>query len=92
MKNLVESVVREIHGELKVIHPEFCTCSQCADDVVALVLNNSQPRYATTDTGTALANLEMWGDESRAEIAVLVLDAMKRVAKEPRHDESQTGH
>jgi competence protein ComFB len=86
MKNLVESVVREIHGELKLKHPEFCTCAQCADDVVALVLNHSQPRYATTDTGTALANLEMWADESRAELMVLVLDAMQRVAKEPRHD------
>ena len=91
MRNLDERVVREIHGELKVKHPEFCTCAQCADDVVALVLNHSQPRYATTDTGTALANLDMWGDETRAELAVLVLDAMKRVAKEPRHDASQTG-
>jgi competence protein ComFB len=91
MKNLIESVVREIHGELKVKHPEFCTCTQCADDVVALVLNHSQPRYATTDTGTALANLDMWGDETRAELAVLVLDAMQRVAREPRHGASKTG-
>jgi competence protein ComFB len=92
MKNLVESVVREIHGELKLQHRQFCTCAQCADDVVALVLNHSQPRYATTDTGTALANLEMWADESRAELAVLVLDAMERVAREPRHDIPQPGH
>jgi competence protein ComFB len=91
MKNLVESVVREIHGELKLQHPEFCTCAKCADDVVALVLNHSQPRYATTDTGTALANLAMWADESRAELAVLVLDAMERVGKVPRHDLPQAG-
>lgn len=85
MKNLLETVVREIHGELRVKHPQFCGCVQCTDDVVALVLNNSQPRYATTDTGWALANLDLYGDERRAELSVLVLDAMRRVADSPRH-------
>jgi competence protein ComFB len=85
MKNLLEHVVREMHGELRVQHPQFCGCTQCTDDVVALVLNHSQPRYATTDTGWALANLDLWGDETRAELAVLVLDAMRKVAESPRH-------
>ena len=53
---------------------------------MALVLNHSQPRYATTDTGWALANLEVWGDERRAELSVLVLDAMRKVAESPRHE------
>lgn len=87
MKNIIETVVRELHVELRIQHPEFCACAKCADDVVALVLNNSQPRYATTDTGWALANLDVWGDERRAAIAVLVLEAMRRVSRSPRHEE-----
>jgi competence protein ComFB len=86
MKNIIEGVVRELHGELRLTHPGFCACTKCADDVVALVLNHSQPRYATTDTGWALANLEVWSDERRAELSVLVLDAMRKVAESPRHE------
>ena len=86
MKNLLENVVREMHGELRAEHPEFCACTQCTDDVVALVLNHSSPRYATTDAGWALANLDLWGDETRAELAVMVLEAMRRVHESPRHD------
>lgn len=86
MKNLVEEMVREIHGQLLAKGAGFCACQQCADDVSAWVLNHLRPRYANTGTGWALANLELRSDQGRAELAVWVLDAMKRVAASPRHD------
>ena len=85
MKNLVEQVVREIHTQLLAAHAEYCTCAQCADDVAGLVLNHLRPRYANTARGWALANLELRSDQGRAELAVRVLDAMRRVAASPRH-------
>ena len=85
MKNLVEQVVREIHAQLLAKHAEFCHCPQCADDVSLLVLNHLRPRYANTSAGWALANLELRSDQGRAELAVRVFDAMKRVAAAPRH-------
>lgn len=85
MRNLLEGAVRAIHGELLARHPEFCTCSRCDDDVVTFVMNHARPRYATSARGWALANLELWGDQSRAELYVSVFDAMQRVSHSPRH-------
>lgn len=86
MKNVVEEVVREIHAQLLAGHAEFCACQRCADDVTGLVLNHLHPRYSNTAKGWALANLELRSDQGRAQVAVRVLDAMKRVAAAPRHD------
>jgi hypothetical protein len=85
MKNLLEDAVREIHAALRQHHPQFCACARCSDDVVSLVMNHTRPRYATSPRGYALAGLEIWGDQTRAELAVLVFDAMRRVSLEPRH-------
>lgn len=89
MKNLVEEVVREIHGELLSRGGGFCACSQCADDVATFVLNQLRPRYANTARGWALANLELRSDQGRTELAVRVMDAMRRVAAEPRHEPNE---
>lgn len=86
MKNLVEEVVREIHADLLQREQGFCTCAQCADDVATYVLNQLRPRYANTAAGWALANLHLRSDQGRAELSVRVLDAMRRVAKAPRHE------
>ncbi|MDE3217638.1 MAG: late competence development ComFB family protein, partial [Gemmatimonadota bacterium] len=91
MKNLVEQVVREIHAQLLAKHAAYCSCPQCADDVAYLVLNHLRPRYANTPRGWALAELELRSDQGRAELAVRVLDAMKRVAADPRHESPPGG-
>ncbi len=85
MRNLLEGAVRELHAGLVAQHPEFCHCSRCADDVLALVMNHTRPRYATSPRGFALASLDIWTDQTRAELSVLVLNAMRRVAVAPRH-------
>lgn len=85
MKNLLESAVREVHVELLKHHREFCHCSRCADDVAAYVLNHVRPRYATSAQGWAMENADLVSDQTRAELAVVVLDAIRRVAARPRH-------
>jgi competence protein ComFB len=86
MKNRLEDTVREVYAELREQHGEFCHCERCEDDVVAYVLNHTKPRYGGgTDTGTALISLELQGDQTRATIAVLMLEGMRRVALSPRH-------
>ncbi len=89
MKNLIEAAARELHRELVAQHPEFCSCERCSDDVLALVMNHVRPRYATSPRGYALAGLDIWGDQGRAELSVLVFDAMRRVAQSPRHTPGQ---
>jgi competence protein ComFB len=85
MKNLVEQAVREVHGQLLAKHTEFCSCAQCADDVVTLVLNQLRPRYTTSVSGWTLTHLELGSDQERADLAIRVLDAMRRVSVTPRH-------
>ncbi len=91
MKNLVEEVVREIHAELLQRGGPYCTCAQCADDVATYVLNQLRPRYANTAQGWALANLALRSDQGRTDLAVQVMDAMRRVAASPRHDPPPEG-
>ncbi len=85
MRNLLEDAVRELHEELLARNAGFCACSRCRDDVFALVLNHSRPRYATSTRGVALSNLDIRRDQTRAELSVLVLEAMRVVARHPRH-------
>ncbi|HET7583375.1 MAG TPA: late competence development ComFB family protein [Gemmatimonadaceae bacterium] len=86
MKNLLEDVVRDVHAELLRQYTEFCSCAACRTDVEALALNMIRPRYSGGDpTGQALLALDLQKDQMRATIAVLVLEAMRRVGANPRH-------
>jgi competence protein ComFB len=89
MKNALEGAVRSIHRELMKKHPEFCTCERCEDDVMALALNQTKPRYVSENAsmGSIVTGVHLSYDQLRAELTVLVFDAMRRVAKSPRHDE-----
>ena len=86
MKSPLERAVRDIHAKLAEAHPEFCACEQCTDDVAAMVMNQTRPRYTTTGLGWAVENVNLDTDQTRAELSVLVFEAMRRVAEQPRHE------
>ena len=88
MKNALEGAVRSIHRELMKKHPEFCSCARCEDDVLALALNQTKPRYVSENAtlGNVVTGVHLSYDQLRAELTVLVFDAMRRVATSPRHD------
>jgi len=86
MKNLLEGAVLGIYAELVAKTPGACTCESCKEDALAYVLNKTRPRYSGgTDTGMALIALDLQKDQTRAQLAVVVLDAINRVASNPRH-------
>jgi competence protein ComFB len=89
MKSPLERAVREVHASLAEQHTEFCSCEQCADDVVAFVMNQTRPRYTTTGLGWAVETADLDTDQVRAQLAVLVFEAMHRVAEQPRHPPSE---
>lgn len=89
MRSPLERAVREVHLKLATTHAEFCSCEQCADDVVALVMNQTRPRYTTTGLGWAIEAADLDTDQVRAELSVLVFEAMHRVAEQPRHAPSE---
>lgn len=88
MRNLLEGAIASVYADLRAQNPEFCACENCRIDVMAIALNAARPRYGGgADVGHALMAVDLQKDQTRATIAVLVLDAMRRVALSPRHDE-----
>ncbi|MEP7067204.1 MAG: late competence development ComFB family protein [Gemmatimonadota bacterium] len=89
MKNLLEDTVAGIYEDLLAKMPAVCGCASCREDALAYVLNKTRPRYSGgTDTGMALIALDLQKDQTRAQLAVIVLDAIKRVGANPRHPSS----
>ena len=86
MKNLLETAVKEVYDDLRAKDATFCGCQHCEEDVLAFALNHLRPRYAGgTREGVAVTSVDLQRDQSRAELMVAVLDAMRRVANNPRH-------
>jgi competence protein ComFB len=90
MKTPLERAVRDVHEKLASQHAAFCSCEQCTDDVVAMVMNQIRPRYTTTGLGWAVEAADLDTDQARAQLSVLVFDAMRRVAEQPRHGPSES--
>ena len=86
MQNLLEEAVTEIFEQLRDREAGFCACAQCHDDVLTHALNKARPRYSSgSAVGSAVTRASLVQDQARAEIAVLVLEAMRRVQRNPRH-------
>ena len=87
MKNALEGAMRSIYAELRAKHSQFCDCTQCQDDVLSLALNHSKPRYVSGNPplGAVVTGVQLSYDQTRAELTVIVFDAMRRVAASPRH-------
>ena len=88
MINALEEVVRNTFRTLRERDAAYCRCQRCEDDVMTWAMNNARPRYVgELPLGAAVTRVALSQDGARAEIAVVVLDAMRLVAARPRHDE-----
>ncbi len=88
---MLEGTIASVYADLCGQNPQYCACDDCRTDVLAIALNSARPRYGGgADVGHALMAVDLQKDQTRATIAVIVLDAMRRVAVSPRHDEPRT--
>jgi hypothetical protein len=86
MKNALEEIVHDTYQRLRESHAEFCSCMRCEGDVIAHALNNARPRYlGGSPLGAAVTRVSLATDQVKAEIAVLVFEAMRLVRANPRH-------
>lgn len=86
MVNALEETIRTVYESLRKTQAGYCDCERCQDDVVTLALNHTKPRYVVGDPlGAAVTRVSLSQDAAKAEIAVVVFDAMRRIAKSPRH-------
>jgi competence protein ComFB len=93
MINALEEVVRATHDQLLQKYTQYCSCARCRDDVALLALNQAKPRYVVGDPlGAAVTRVALSQDSAKAEMAVLVFDAMRKVAERPRHTGANPGY
>ena len=87
MRNVSEAAVRSVYESLVGTQAGFCSCERCREDVVALALNNTKPHYVSgaSGLGEVITGVHLSLDRMRAELTVIVLDAMRKVAANPRH-------
>ena len=86
MQNVLEESVFEVFLRLRGMEAGYCHCPRCQADVIAHALNNARPRYISgPGIGSAVTRVKLSRDQAHAEMAVIVLEAMRRVQRNPRH-------
>jgi hypothetical protein len=86
MRNALEEVVDEVYDQLLRTHAEFCACSKCRDDALAHALNQARPKYLGGSViGAAVTRAAITQGPAKAELSVLVFEAMRRVQANRRH-------
>jgi hypothetical protein len=86
MKNALEEIADEVFDQLRDRAADFCMCPQCRDDAITNALNQLRPRYMSGSLiGSAITRVALSQRQARAELSVVMLDAMRRVSRRPRH-------
>lgn len=84
-KNYTEQeVLREVDVVLEQIE-DICKCQKCRQDIIAWALNRLPARYAVTDLGNAWTKIDQQRPQTKAEITVRLLEAVKVVKANTRH-------
>ena len=92
MKNALEEIANDVFDQLRQRRAGFCDCPQCGDDVITAALNKIRPRYISgSPIGSAVTRVALSHRQIRAELAVVMLDAMRLVSARPRHPVSSRG-
>ncbi len=79
-------VLDELESELqKEWTGEVCKCQDCVLDMAALALNHAEPKYRVSLLGTLYAH-KLKDSEYAERVRKEVVDAIKKIAKNPSHD------
>jgi competence protein ComFB len=84
IRNMVEDHVRQAFEGLRPHFKDFCGCDLCVDDVQVFALNRMPPRYVTSLEGQAVTEVSLEKQQNRAEIDVVVMEALRKVSMAPR--------
>ena len=85
LKNYMEDVVVSVYDDYANHHDDFCRCSQCRLDVIALALTRLRGMYAATPEGEILIRILRDDRQVRADALVAVMEAVRTVAERPNH-------
>jgi hypothetical protein len=84
MKNLTEDLVWELYRELIPQAPDAHDCAVCREDVFVYALNRLPAHYVATLKGEVVSRLEMQIGQSHTDATVVMMEAFRFVAANPR--------
>ncbi|MDP3773176.1 MAG: late competence development ComFB family protein [Gemmatimonadales bacterium] len=84
MRNVMEDIVKRVYVELLPSAPDPCNCDLCREDVMVYALNRLPAHYVVTLRGQVLSELEMNADQSRADVAIALMEGFETVGASPR--------
>lgn len=83
--NVMEDVIlTEINENIDNLG--ICTCPQCRRDLLALALNNVDPKYVNTEKGAVITKVGSMSRESRAKLLAVITRCAEVVRERPRHE------
>jgi len=82
--NLVETHVIAAYDAMRPHFPEFCGCEICREDALVYSLNRIPARYVSSDTGSAVTEVNLEKEQSRAAIEVTMMEGLRKIALAPR--------
>lgn len=83
--NVMEHHVQDAYDRLKGSIDGYVDTPAHRDDVIVYALNRLQPRYVVTAAGKAVTEVALDSAQHRTTIDVQVLEALRRVTREPRN-------
>ena len=82
--NAMEQIMSDLLFAYKQALQMSCTCDECLNDVLALVLNRVQPRYVTDDGKIAYVKAEFIDEQQMTTLIVKLAESAKMVSDMPR--------
>lgn len=82
--NAMERIMIDLLDEYKSALQMNCTCDECLNDVLALVLNRIQPRYVTNPNKVAYVKAEFVDKQQMTTLIVKLAECAKIVSDMPR--------
>lgn len=87
--NYLEVCVENYLHKLLETDPNYndiCKCEQCADDIMAMALNNLKPYYITSKKGEVFAEYSSLECQNHAEVVKEVIKAIEFISKNKSHE------
>lgn len=82
--NLVEPHVVAAYDAMRPHFPDFCGCEICREDALVYTLNRIPARYVSSTTGSAVTEVNLEKEQSRAAIEVAMMDGLRKITLAPR--------
>jgi hypothetical protein len=82
--NLVEEHVVTAYDATRPHFPDFRGCDVCREDALVYTLTRTPARYVSTTTGSAVTEINLEKEQSRAAIEVAMMDALRKISMAPR--------